>query len=506
MTSTDQRGRPPGIISSEVSGRTRRWLTAVPPALAALLACVTIFGLAWALIVPAFQAPDETAHFAYAQSLATRLALPGSPRRPAWSADQMLADRASNASILAFAVDSVTPPWTDGVFKAYLAQARRHPSQSNGGGPNSEAVNPPLFYFFSDLAYWASDSANLFGRLYAMRVWGVLLLLGNAVAGWLLAGEALGRRHLVQVACAAVCGLMPMETFIATSVNPDALMVPLWTFASWLGTRLIRRGWSNGNALALCLVVAAAILTKATSYALLPAALFSLVLAWRRTPASRRREIRKGSAGALAALAAPVLAWIAFTKSQGRAPINTVHGPSGAAGHSGFRLGGFISYLWEFYLPRLPFMTRLEPEQRGVYFVWLKQGWAAFGWLDVRLPRWAYPLLTGATAVIGLASAGILLVRRSAGHLPLLGFFALTLGALLLGLHLTDYRAIVAGEGALLQGRYLLPVIGLFGLAVALIVRQMPGRFRPTSAAVVLAALLLLQVLSLATVAKAYYT
>jgi hypothetical protein len=91
-------------------------------------------------------------------------------------------------------------------------------------------------------------------------------------------------------------------------------------------------------------------------------------------------------------------------------------------------------------------------------------------------------------------------------RLPLLGFFALAPAALLFGLHLTDYRAIIVGQGALLQGRYLLPVIGLFGLAVALIVRHIPVRWRASTAGVVLAALLILQVLSLATIVKAYYT
>ncbi len=77
---------------------------------------------------------------------------------------------------------------------------------------------------------------------------------------------------------------------------------------------------------------------------------------------------------------------------------------------------------------------------------------------------------------------------------------------MLFGLHLTDYRAIIVGQGALLQGRYLLPVIGLFGLAIALIVRRLPERWRGSGGAVVLASLLVLQVLSLATIAKAFYT
>jgi 4-amino-4-deoxy-L-arabinose transferase-like glycosyltransferase len=505
VTSTDQTVPPRARNALPLRQQTRRWLGSIPRALIALLVVATVAGVAWALLIPPFQAPDEASHFAYAQSMATRLALPGDPRRPAWSSDQTLADEATGASRLAFSGQSMRPPWTEHSFDAYLAAARRRPSQSDGGGPNPVAVNPPLFYLFSDLAYWASGSENLFGRLYAMRVWGVVLLLGNVLAGWLLAGEALGRRRVVQLVAGAVCGLMPMETFISTSVNPDALMVPLWTFALWLSARLVRRGWRSADAVALCAVTAAAILTKATSYALLPASVLALVLGWCRAPASRRRTTT-GAAAAVATLAAPVLAWVAFTKLQGRSAVNTVQAPAGATPRSGFRIGSFLSYLWEFYLPRLPFMSRIEPQNKAAYYIWVKQGWADFGWLDVLLPRWTYGVFAGLTAVVGLASSGLLLVRRSAGRARLLAVFLLALGALLFGLHLTDYRAIIVGQGALLQGRYLLPAIGLFGLAVGLVVRELPWRWGKASAGSIVAALLLLQVLSLATVVKAYYT
>ncbi len=54
---------------------------AVPAPLAAILVVVVVAGASWALIVPPFQSPDETAHFAYAQSLAERFAFPGDRRR-----------------------------------------------------------------------------------------------------------------------------------------------------------------------------------------------------------------------------------------------------------------------------------------------------------------------------------------------------------------------------------------------------------------------------------------
>ena len=142
-------------------------------------------------------------------------------------------------------------------------RARPAPSRSDRGGPNSAGNYPPLYYLYADIGYFIDQGGTAFGRLYTMRLWAVLLLALNALAGWLLAGEILGPRRLPQLACGAIAGLLPMETFMGASVNPDALMVPLWTFALWLGARIIVRRAPIRDVVAICAVAAAAVLTKA---------------------------------------------------------------------------------------------------------------------------------------------------------------------------------------------------------------------------------------------------
>ena len=86
------------------------------------------------------------------------------------------------------------------------------------------------------------------------------------------------------------------------------------------------------------------------------------------------------------------------------------------------------------------------------------------------------------------------------------GFFALTVLSLLVLLHVSEYRSLISGNGPLLQGRYILPVSGLFGLAIALLVKRLPPGWRHGFAAAAVAAMFLVQVLALATIAKRYYT
>ncbi len=474
-----------------------------PTSLAALLAIVVVIGLAWALLVAPWQSPDETTHFAYVQSIAESFTLPGVKAGGPASTDQQLADNAVRASRSAFHPQSTPPQWNPGDYAAYLAAFRAGASRTDGEGANPAGSNPPLYYLYAAIPYLIDHGGTAFGRLYAIRIWGVVLVALTALAAWLLAGEALGRRRLPQLVCAAVVGLMPMETFISTSVNPDALMVTLWTFALWLGARVINRGVPGRDAFALGAVSAAAVLTKATSYALIPAVLLALALGWRRLPVGTRRAALRPMAISGLALVVPVLGWIGLARALGRSAVNTI--AVGRHAHP-FSVRQFISYVWQFYLPRLPFQHPFrESSGLAVYDVWMRQGLATFGWLDVLVPDWLYKLGAAIGSAIFVA-VGVLLTRvRGEQRLALLAFFGLALLTLLAGLHLTDYRSLIAEQGPILQGRYLLPALGLLGLAVGLVVSRLPARAQATVCAALLTGLLAFQTISLATVLHAYY-
>ena len=97
----------------------------------------------------------------------------------------------------------------------------------------------------------------------------------------------------------------------------------------------------------------------------------------------------------VAVCAVPVLGWIAIARSQGIAPVNAVGKAAGAPVRP-FNLRQFLSYVWQFYLPRLPGMS---PDRvtsgLPVYDIWLRQGWGVFGWLELWMPEAVYVLLAG---------------------------------------------------------------------------------------------------------------
>lgn len=477
---------------------------APPGSLVALLAVVVALGLVWALLVPPFQSPDEPAHFAYVQSLAESFTLTGKPGRPGQSSDEDVAQSAVGAQRGQTSPASAPPDWSRADENAYLALAHgaHPPSRTDGSGTTSATGNPPLYYLLAAVPYLIDHGGTVFGQLYAIRMSGVILLALTTLAAWLLAGEIFGRRRLVQLTCAAVAGLLPMETFISTSVTPDGLMITCWTFALWLGARVINRRARGWDAVALCAVTAAAVLTKATSYALVGPVAVALLLGWLRRPAGERRRALAPLAAAAAVLAAPVLAWLALASRLGGVALTQI--PSSPA--RPFRIGQFLSYVWQFYLPRLPFLTpfRTAP-QLPLYGVWIRQLTGEFGWLVVFEPSWMYPLGVGVAAALAIAVVVLLTRLRGRRRLALLAFFGLTVLALLVLLHVTEYRAVLVGSGQFLQGRYLLPAIGLLGLAVALVVARLSPRLTPIAAGLILSGLLVWQAISLAAVIQAFY-
>jgi len=292
-------------------------------------------------------------------------------------------------------------------------------------------------------------------------------------------------------------------------VNPDAMLFALWSLAFWLGVRILKRGLALPDAVALFAVVGLAVVTKASSYALVPAALVVLgvgVVRRRRSDARPRAAVI--AVVALLAFAAPALGWLVTAGALDRPAVNEV---ATAPGHesptpTSFNVRELGSYLWQFYLPSLPSQRSFGgmPDYPA-WSIWHETGWAAFGWLEVRFPSWVYGVLAAVT-LASLAGAALLLVRRRRQvDLAVVAFLATAVLALLAGLHWTEFRTLVGGTGPFNQGRYLLPLISLQASAVAAAIALLAPRWRAWAAAGVLGGLFTLQVFSLAIVAARFY-
>jgi 4-amino-4-deoxy-L-arabinose transferase-like glycosyltransferase len=476
-----------------------------------LLCAVALVGVTWAVVLPPFQSPDENSHFGYAQTLAEDFRLPGDAERPVFSTEQLLAIDRSNSDQVA-AVLQTRPEWSISSYKAWKARDADlgDDARSDGGGPNPASSNPPLYYLYGSVPYLLAGAGDIFDRLYFMRIWSVMLLLVTVAATWLLAGELFGRNRLLQLVAAGVAGLQPMVTFISASVTPDALLFATWSLAFWLCARIAKRGLRFVDGVALCAVVGTAIVTKATGYALLPAALVVLGVGYMRLrhaagPAARPAWFP--AAASLAVLLVIVGAWLGTARALDRPAVNQIAtGTRPTPTLTSFNPREVGSYMWQYYLPRLSFQQRFGglPEY-PVYDVWLKGGWAAFGWLEIKLPGAVYVLL--ALLTLAFLAGAVLAILRTWPRIDmaLATAFALAIVTLFAGLHWTEFRTLISGSGPFTQGRYLLPLVALMGAAAAAAVSVLPARRQPVAAALLLGGLFVLQVASLGIVMGRFY-
>jgi hypothetical protein len=198
-------------------------------------------------------------------------------------------------------------------------------------------------------------------------------------------------------------------------------------------------------------------------------------------------------------------AYVIWTKVTGRAVSTQVAQVSGTA--HGTSIRELLSYVWQFYLPRVPGQIHFPTvaPHIPVYDIALKGVWGDFGWLEVLYSEPVYLGMAFITVVVGaLALAGLVRDRRRVDWW-IVAFLALVVVGLFAGLHLTEYRQIKAGAVNFFQGRYLLPLAPLAGLALTRTLQWLPRPRVAPAVAVSLGALLVLDLFSLALVLTRFY-
>jgi hypothetical protein len=290
------------------------------------------------------------------------------------------------------------------------------------------------------------------------------------------------------------------------------MLIAAFALTMWLGVRLLCRGLTLWTGIGIGAATALAVVTKGTGYALVPAVALALAVGARRLGA-RRGAGGTGSAPAWTGLslagaaaltfAIPVGIWLAIARALDRSPVNDV--PAAASGAAAQHIG-LVDYLWQFYLPKLPFLDPVPGIARlPAYDVWIKTGWGAFGWLEVRFPEPVYVVLAALTGALLLG--GLWAAYGSRPRLdPWIGvFLGLIVLCLLAGLHWIEWRELNAHGAAFNQGRYLLPLLPVLGACAACVLARLPAGMRAPSAGALVGALFVLQLFALGINAARFY-
>jgi hypothetical protein len=252
--------------------------------------------------------------------------------------------------------------------------------------------------------------------------------------------------------------------------------------------RILRRGITIPSG-ALCGVLLLALPNiKGTGMSLYAvAALVLLVVLWRHhgrsdVPAWLALVAGAGLTAGVSAILVSVLR--PATSATGSAPISSSASSVDQAFH---HIPDFLAYLWQVFLPRLPFMTPHFPSAHYPAFViFVEHGWATFGSYTVSFPHWVYVVIL--VAMLLAIPLGALAAWRErpwlrAHRLELLVLVAMPV-AVIVGFEAAYYTPGIRPSIAEV-GRYAFPAIGPLAVLLVGVVHAV-GRPRMLAAGVCL--------------------
>ncbi len=480
MAVTSARARAPRARAGRVAlgravGRLPRsaWLCVGAAALNVLI---------WAVLVPPFQVPDEPQHFAYVQYLAETGKPPPSTPGAVFSPEETTA---LNALEFNRAVQNPQgrPPWTTLQATSIERTLNQPLGRLSQGGLSNATNNPPLYYALSVIPYKLASHSDLLDRLFAMRLLSVLLACVTVLFVYLFLRELLPGTPWAWTAGALAVAFQPLFAFDSSGVNNDAALFAASAALFFGLARAFRRGLTTRRALGIGLAAGLGTVSKVTIVGLLPGiaiGLLVLIVRQSRRGAGRASAIAGGAATAIAAL--PVGAYLVLNRTSWARAAWTGNQLATTAPGQGHSVREFLSYLWQFYLPHMPWMR--THFGYGLWDIWFKGFIGVFGWLDYRFPSWAYTFAAALWVPI-LAAVALALVRSRQAlrrRAPeLISYIVAMLGLLVL--------IAIAGYGPRKQGilfeqaRYLLPLLALYGALIGLAARGVPRRWGPATAA-----------------------
>ncbi len=219
-----------------------RWLWA---GVGLILAGYLSVALLFALNTPAWQAPDEPAHYNYVAHIAAGQGLP------------ILDVGDYDQTYLRALIDNRFPP--------------NHPIDPI----QYESHQPPLYYISAAPVYWLAD-----GRLIFLRLYNVLLGAGVLLLIFLIVYTIFPDRPTISLGSMGLAAFLPMHVAVMAAVNNDALaelLIAATVLALVYWVRAMDRGHAQPRHLLIVGgLMGLALVTKSTTYILLPLAVLTV--------------------------------------------------------------------------------------------------------------------------------------------------------------------------------------------------------------------------------------
>ena len=374
------------------------------------------------------------------------------------------------------------------------------------GGAGVASSQPPLYYALEAIPYGVGSGGTVLDRLELMRLLSALMAGLTALFVYLFLREALPGVAWAWTVGALGVSLAPLLGFISGVVNPDAMLIAVSSLVFYLLARAFRRGLTPRLAIVLGVATGVGLLTKLNFIGLLPGIMLGLIVLTRRAARISRRTAYRSLALAVGIAASPACVYVLVNLLSNRPGLGLLsNGIHLTSGHGS--VFHEVSYIWQFYLPRLPGMAHDFPGLSATRQIWFDRSVGLYGWLDTPLPVWVQNLaLIPAIAIAILAVRELVAVRPTLRRrlVEVVVYGVIGAGVLVL-VGGDSYLAFPSQAGTYGEARYLLPMVPLFGALLALGARGAGRRWGPATGAVIVVLMLAHDVFSQLQVVARFY-
>jgi 4-amino-4-deoxy-L-arabinose transferase-like glycosyltransferase len=469
--------------------RTRKRPPRLPTAAWVCFAVALLNGIAWGLITPLFQTPDEAGHVAYVQYVAETGKPPtGRSGLRHFSQEERRLLNVARWKDVRGRKDNRLPGTA--TYQKHLQRNVDTPADRvSSGGYTTDTNNPPLYYYAAAAVYHLSPWTTLPDRVHVLRLLSALLAAVTVLFVFLFLRELIPSTPWAWTVGALAVAFQPMFGFTSSGVTSDTVLYAASAGTFYLFALAFRRGLNTHRGLAIGALAAVGLLSKLNMLGLAPGILFGLMVLVLRADAERRREAIRGALTALGVVAVPVITYMALNSTvwdrnlwfgtSGVPPLSGIVPGKPHAGYSGGVLDA-ASYMWQFYLPRLGFMHSFFHDYQ-LRQIWFNGFIGQFGWLDFGFPQWVYDWSLGLVLVLLALVARQMVTLRAVLRSriwELATYVVLAFGLLVL-IAGTSYSARLGGASGYEQPRYLFPLLALYGALIALAARGAGKRYGP---------------------------
>jgi 4-amino-4-deoxy-L-arabinose transferase-like glycosyltransferase len=442
-------------------------------------------GLAWSLITPPFEVPDENAHYAYVQQVAERGTLPHrvQPEGKLSPAEDAILGATRFYEIVGEGQNPA--PMSELQQRAIEKVEHERLSTRGSGDALSAANNPPLYYGLEAIPYKLASSGSVLDRLAAMRVLSAFMGAITVLLVYLFLADLLPARRWAWTTGALVAAFQPLFGFISGGVNNDNLLYLTAAGTLWALARAFRRGLTPATGALIGSFLGLGLVSKFSMLGFIPAVAFALALMLRRAWSADRASALRGAAYALGLAAAPALLYVVLNHlvwHRGAIPggVGSVSAAPGSALKFNFREE--LSHIWQLFLAPIGGM-RHQFGYVPLWKTWFKGFFGRLGWLDYKFPYHFYVGAAIVSVAVVLAALGEIVRSRRAFARRAAEFacYVLALMGVCVEVGVQSYRLMIqtGGLGQFEQARYLLPLLCLYAAIAALATRLGGRRWGP---------------------------